>query len=119
MLRSTTLSLLFAALALASPLATPIEVEPRQTAPLPTLYVSEFYAFMADNTVEGAQSNLSFRVTDLRSDHFSSAICEIPNTYFHLYAISALFDYCGERENGWMYSFNEGGLTVRKGWYEG
>lgn len=61
------------------------------------LKVTDFIAFMADPYVEGAQSNLSFHITDSRPEFRAEVDCVIPNTYFNLYAISALFDWCGER----------------------
>jgi hypothetical protein len=75
---------------------------------------------MADPYFEGAQSNLTFHVKDPRPAPFGAeADCTIPNTYFHLFAISALFDWCGSdwREHGFSYRYNEGGLTVRRAWY--
>lgn len=78
--------------------------------------VTDFTAFMADPYVDGAQSNLTFHVTDTRVDYFAEVDCVVPNTYFSLYAISALFDVCGSRELDFKYSYGEKGLTVRRGW---
>ncbi|KAF2450714.1 hypothetical protein P171DRAFT_427028 [Karstenula rhodostoma CBS 690.94] len=44
--------------------------------------VTDFAAFMADPNVDGAQSNLSFHVTDTRLDYFAEVDCVVPNTYF-------------------------------------
>jgi len=79
-------------------------------------HVSNFTAFMADPYVDGAQSNLTFHVTDIRPDYFAEVDCIVPNTYFNLHAISALFDVCGPRELDFSYSYGEKGLTVRRGW---
>lgn len=81
-----------------------------------TLVVTNFTAFMADPYVDGAQSNLSFHLSDTRPGFYAEVDCVIPPTYFNLYAISALFDWCGNRTLDFSYSFNERGLTVRRGW---
>ncbi|KAF2707229.1 hypothetical protein K504DRAFT_458673 [Pleomassaria siparia CBS 279.74] len=71
---------------------------------------------MADAYVDGAQSNLTFHVSDIRPGFEAEVDCLIPNTYFNLFAISALFDYCGDRSLDVSYSFGETRLTVRRGW---
>ncbi|KAF2477524.1 uncharacterized protein BDR25DRAFT_347876 [Lindgomyces ingoldianus] len=88
-----------------------------QTTPINlTLIVTNFSAFMANPYIEGPQSNLSFHVLDPRPGFYAEADCIIPPTYFNLYAISALWDYCGERALDISYRFGEGYLTVRRGW---
>lgn len=111
MIARTFSTLLTAALALASP--TP-HLETRQSDL--TLKVTKFAAFHADPYFEGAQSNLSFWVTDTRPEFYATAECIIPNTYFHLYAISALFDYCGDRKLDITYRYTEQSVLVRRGW---
>ncbi|KAF2662625.1 hypothetical protein K491DRAFT_773165 [Lophiostoma macrostomum CBS 122681] len=111
---SPTLSLLLtAALALAIP--TP-HLAARQNTTNIVLHVTDFTAFMADPTIEGTQSNLSFRITDPRPDFYGAADCVVPPTYFNLYAISALFDYCGPSGSEFSYRFFETGLQVRRSW---
>ncbi|KAF2798453.1 hypothetical protein K505DRAFT_216909, partial [Melanomma pulvis-pyrius CBS 109.77] len=92
---------------------------PRQTttpAPEFTLHVGSFSAFMADPYVDGAQSNLTFHVSDTRPGLEAEVDCVIPPTFFNLYAISALFDFCGDRSLDVTYRYGETGLTVRRGW---
>ncbi|KAJ4292739.1 hypothetical protein N0V90_009402 [Kalmusia sp. IMI 367209] len=96
-------------------LATPLPLQPRQDVNF-TLVVSDFTAFMADPYVEGAQSNLSFKLTDPRQYYERSVNCVVPNTYFNLYAISALYDVCSPPELEFSYRFGEEGLTVRTRW---
>lgn len=104
-------TLLAAALALASP--TP-NFETRQDGF--SVKVTNFKAFHADPYFEGAQSNLTFTVTDTRPEFFAKAECIIPNTYFNLFAISALFDYCGDRKLDISYRYTEQSVLVRRGW---
>ncbi|KAF2260307.1 hypothetical protein CC78DRAFT_571302 [Lojkania enalia] len=116
---SATLSaLLFSTLALGSPFAA---VSPRQVAPSNFSFtVTDFTAFQADPLVEGAQSNLSFHVADTRPGLEKEADCVIPNTYFWLYAITALYEYCPsqgpERPQGFSFMFQEGLVAVRRAW---
>ncbi|KAF2192129.1 hypothetical protein K469DRAFT_620125 [Zopfia rhizophila CBS 207.26] len=106
-------TLLFATLALASPTR---PFSPRQTTSDTVFKVTNFSAFMANPNVEGAQSNMTFHVVDSRPKLYAEVDCVVPNTYFNLYAISALFEYCGDRSLDFMYRYTEGELTVRRGW---
>ncbi|KAF2676970.1 hypothetical protein K458DRAFT_424333 [Lentithecium fluviatile CBS 122367] len=107
-------STLFVCLLSTSTLASPLF--PRQTTPYPTLTVTNFTAFEADPYTDGARSNLSFHLSDTRPGHEASVDCVVPNTYFNLHAISALYDICGDRNLDFSYSYGERGLTVRRGW---
>ncbi|KAF2868758.1 hypothetical protein BDV95DRAFT_670308 [Massariosphaeria phaeospora] len=109
-LRTALPTLLLANLSLAAPHMR------RQTPSAVIFTVTNFAAFFADTTLEDAQSNLTFHVADTRPGLEAEADCVIPNTYFNLYAISALFDYCGARALDVSYRFTETGLTVRRGW---
>lgn len=59
---------------------------------------------------------MTFHVTDSRPGLEAEVDCVVPNTYFNLHAISALYDVCGKRELDFSYSYGERGLTVRRGW---
>jgi hypothetical protein len=113
MLSSTLSLLLTTTLALASP--TP-HLAARQNTTDIVLHVTDFTAFMADPTIEGTQSNMSFHITDPRPEFHAEADCVVPPTYFNLYAISALFDYCGPAGSEFSYRFFETGLQVRRSW---
>ncbi|KAF2119458.1 hypothetical protein BDV96DRAFT_642482 [Lophiotrema nucula] len=113
-MRLNTVLALIPTMTLASPLGL------RQAAPTNvTFTVTDFKAFMADPNIEGVQSNLTFHVTDSREQ----VDCVIPPTYFWLYAITALYEYCPsqgpERPNGFSFTFQDGSVGVRRGWVEG
>jgi hypothetical protein len=105
---------LISALAVASPT---LSLHPRQSANL-TFTVTNFTAFMADPYVEGAQSSLSFHVVDSRPDYYAEVDCVIPPTYFSLWAITALFEYCGDRSLDFAFLFGNGQVAVRRGWVD-
>ena len=100
------------------PLALATPLYPRQQSAPIVFKVTNFTAFAADPYVDGAQSNLTFHVTDTRPGYEAEVDCVVPNTYFNLYAISALGDVCGKAGDGldFGYSYGEHGLTVRRGW---
>ena len=113
-----TIGLAIAALAsraLASPAPA---LTPRQNASQVTFHVTGFYAFMADPFIDENQSNMTFHVVDTRPEYYAEVDCVVPPTYFNLYAISALYNDCGDRKLGlgFDYSFNENYLVVRRGW---
>ncbi|KAF2196878.1 hypothetical protein GQ43DRAFT_444738 [Delitschia confertaspora ATCC 74209] len=112
-----TLTTLFPALALA--LASPPIILPRQVPSNLTFTVTNFSAFMANPYIEGTQSNLSFHVIDPRPAHYAEVDCIIPPTYFSLWAITALYEYCGDRALDFQFQFQEGVVAVRRGWSEG
>jgi hypothetical protein len=105
-------TLVLVAFAFASPNP---NIRARQNQTEVVLKVTHFTAFAADPYVDGAQSNLSFHVIDPRPEYYAEVDCVVPNTYFNLYAISALFDWCN-RELGFDYMYSETGLIVRRGW---
>ncbi|KAF1954532.1 hypothetical protein CC80DRAFT_493681 [Byssothecium circinans] len=78
--------------------------------------VTDFAAFEADPYIDGAKSNLTFHVSDTRPGFEAETNCVVPNTYFNLHAISALFDVCEKKELDFSYSYGLTGLTVRRGW---
>ncbi|KAF1966668.1 hypothetical protein BU23DRAFT_573893 [Bimuria novae-zelandiae CBS 107.79] len=93
-------------------------LHPRDT-PTVVFTVTNFAAFMADPYIDGAQSNLTFHVADTRSGYAAEVDCVVPNTYFNLHAISALFDSCKSAEHpeyDFSYSYGVQGLTVQRGW---
>ncbi|KAF2017831.1 hypothetical protein BU24DRAFT_160350 [Aaosphaeria arxii CBS 175.79] len=95
--------------------ATPLLTRQSDT---PSLTITNFIAFHADPYIEGAQSNLSFHVSDTRPGALGIEVdCAVPPTYFNLYAISALFDNCGDMARDVWYRYSETGLTVRRGWW--
>lgn len=119
-MRLPTLSALTLTLTTAAATRLSLSLSPRQP-PTILFHVSNFTAFMADPYVEGAQSNLSFHVADTRPGYEAAADCVVPNTYFSLWAISALFDVCqspGDPKADFSYSYGERGLSVRRGWSE-
>ncbi|KAF2638461.1 hypothetical protein P280DRAFT_471556 [Massarina eburnea CBS 473.64] len=103
---------LFLGTAFVSVSATPLHL--RQIKDAVVFTVTNLVAFEADPYVDGAQSNLTFHVADTRPGFEAETNCVVPNTYFNLHAISALYDVCEKRE--WSYSYGDRGLTVQRRW---
>ncbi|OCL06269.1 hypothetical protein AOQ84DRAFT_378781 [Glonium stellatum] len=112
MLFATLSTIFLSALALTSP--TP-NIHPRQAYNI-TFTVTNFTAFMADPYIEGTQSNLSFHVVDPRPKYYTEVDCVIPPTYFSLYAITALYEYCGNHSLNFMFLFEDGEVSISRGW---
>ena len=112
MILPTLSTILFSTLALTSPLA------PRQQSTNVTLVITNFSAFMADPYVEGTQSNLSFHLTDPRPEYHDEVDCVIPNTYFNLWGITALYEPCGDRAKGFQFLFGNGNVAVQRRWVD-